>query len=700
MKNKIGVIICGKNIKLLKLENWRLNLEGVQFYVYSDICTNNCQNFSEELNEIFCKCVIDNREIIFICGEKCYKQINNYYSLEGLNYKKLSTCYYDYNILLQKKKMCPQENFENHPDSLKIAEDYVRTTIENIIMERNTEKSIMIANQKIADYAMFCDLISELNNKSSEKEAAEGIMSLFSMLFGGKGFIYISLNKNGKINFVDHYAILKKDVEKEINELIKFDKDYLWNDAEESVTIKIKSNGQALGIFKILGIKSSNYREYFLNFSITIGKVCGMVVSNARNYEKLKKSQLDLYEEKKKLSDIFDSMSEMVVVSDKQQKIIFINKAVLKAANTPDMTEITGRRLTDFILPDYACLTNRWSEETILNHNKVSPEEIKLLKTNGGFWDVEVSCSPIKFNQDSNMLIIIRDITEKKQNEELHRKVEEKSKQLLKVMEGEKLRTEFFANFSHELRTPLNVISGTLQLIELLLNNSSIKTDKVKLINYNKIMKQNCFRLIRIVNNLIDVSKIDANYYKLNMTNENIVDVVENIVQQSACFLKDKGLKVIFDTDVEEKIMTFDIDAVEKIILNLISNSVKFTRKGGTINVNIIDGDEYIQIIVRDTGIGIPKEKQKSIFERFTRVDKSFSRKQEGIGIGLFIVKSLVDLHNGEISLKSKWRVGSEFTVKIPCRLLENENVNTSNNYIRMSCAQKVKTEFSDIYFQ
>ena len=700
MKNNMGVVICEKNIGFIKSECEKLNFEGIKLYAYPAVCFYDCQNLSHEFNNIFSACIKDNSEITVIYGEKCFENISNYYDLNELNCIKLSTCFRDYNILKQAQNNRPMADFKNHPDSLIIAKDYVRTTIENIIMKRNMEKTIMVANQKIADYAAFCDLISELNNKASEREVAAGIMSLFSMFYGGKGSIYISLDEKGKVNFVNRHAILKKDAEKEIEELVKVNHDYVWNDIEQSITIRIKSGQQILGIFKIMGIKTSSYKEYFLNFSLSIGKVCGMVVSNARNYEKLKKSQLELFEEKKKLSDIFNTMSEMVIVSDSDQRIVFANKAVLKASKVPDIKQIAGMKLTDFILDDYTYLINNWTQETILKHNRIAQNEVKLLESDGEFWHAEVSCSPIKFNQNIAMLMIIRDITEKKLNQELNKKVEEKSKQLSEVIEYEKLRTEFFANFAHELRTPLNVISGSLQLTDFLLNNDSIKVDKSKMLGYNKIMMQNCYRLVRIANKLIDVSKIDAKFYKLNRINENIVDIVENITQQSACFLKDKGLEIIFDTDVEEKIMAFDIEAIEKIMLNLLSNAAKFTEKNGTINVNIIGEDDFIEISVKDNGIGIPEEKQKNIFDRFTQVNKSFSRRQEGIGAGLFIVKSLVNLHNGEVILNSKSGVGSEFIIKLPYQLLECDSNVISNSCIRMGCDEKVKIEFSDIYFQ
>ncbi|MEL7598065.1 MAG: ATP-binding protein, partial [Clostridiaceae bacterium] len=147
-----------------------------------------------------------------------------------------------------------------------------------------------------------------------------------------------------------------------------------------------------------------------------------------------------------------------------------------------------------------------------------------------------------------------------------------------------------------------------------------------------------------------------------------------------------------------EKVLACDPDKIERIMLNLLSNAVKFTKPGGKIFVNIFDKGQYIIISVRDTGIGILEEKQKQIFERFMQIDKSLSRVSEGSGIGLALVKSIVEMHEGNIYVNSELEKGTEFIIELPAKVL-SENVEVENN----SCSQsdnieKVKIEFSDIY--
>lgn len=269
---------------------------------------------------------------------------------------------------------------------------------------------------------------------------------------------------------------------------------------------------------------------------------------------------------------------------------------------------------------------------------------------------------------------------------------------LSEILEYDKLKTEFFANISHELRTPLNVIWSTLQLIEILKNNNQLEICMKK--DYHGVMKQNCLRLIRLINNLIDITKIDGNYLTLELYNQNIVSVIEDIVMSVVNYAESHEITLVFDTDVEEKIMAFDSDKMERIILNLLSNAIKFTPKGGEIDVTINDLGNYIRISVKDTGVGIPKEELSNIFERFTQVDKSLSRQNEGSGIGLSLVKSLVALHEGNIYVKSEHGFGSEFIIELPARLKEDCKLKTEEYSSDSKYVDRINIEFSDIYLK
>jgi two-component system, sensor histidine kinase ChiS len=280
--------------------------------------------------------------------------------------------------------------------------------------------------------------------------------------------------------------------------------------------------------------------------------------------------------------------------------------------------------------------------------------------------------------------------------EDLSQKNQESERKVHELMEIDKFKNEFFANLSHELRTPLNIICSTIQLLSHLESSEEIYKEKLKY--YFKIMNQNSLRLQRIINNLIDITKLDSKHIELNLTNCNVVYFVEEIALSTSEYIKTKNINIIFDTDVEEKIIAIDEEKFERIILNLLSNAVKFTSDGGSIFVNVYDMEDNIEISIKDTGIGIPKEKLFFIFERFAQVDKSLTRNREGSGIGLSLVKSLVELHGGEIFALSEEGIGSEFILRIPVRILnaaEAESINL--DIIRRTHDENITMEFSDI---
>lgn len=258
-----------------------------------------------------------------------------------------------------------------------------------------------------------------------------------------------------------------------------------------------------------------------------------------------------------------------------------------------------------------------------------------------------------------------------------------------------KMQEEFFTNISHELKTPLNVIYSTIQLFNIYFKNGSLEEKKDTVLKYISTITQNCHRLSKLINNIVDISKIEAGFYELNLSNNNIVKIVEDIVMSVTDYTRSKGLDIIFDTDEEEKIIACDPEKIERIILNLLSNAIKFTEKGGKIYVNIQDKDKFIEISVCDNGIGIDSNHLDLIFDRFRQVDKSLSRNAEGTGIGLSLVKSIVELHGGTIHVESKFGKGSKFTVMLPVRKVTKENMLYSSNMKNKN--ESIKIELSDI---
>lgn len=267
------------------------------------------------------------------------------------------------------------------------------------------------------------------------------------------------------------------------------------------------------------------------------------------------------------------------------------------------------------------------------------------------------------------------------------------------MKEVEKAKGQFFANLSHEIKTPINIIYSCVQLLDI----NKKEGEKELWNSYNKYdntIKQNCYRLLRLVNNLVDMTKIDSGYMNLNFVNYDIVSLVENIVISIIPYVESKNINVLFDTYIEELEIRCDPESIERVILNLLSNAIKFTNNNGNIFVLMDSDDDYVTIRVKDDGVGVSAEVQEEIFKRFVQEDKSFNRKKEGSGIGLALTKSLVELHNGQVYLEKGTEKGSEFVVKLP-NVRDGDKKENDNKIIDVDnkpLVQKIHIEFSDIY--
>lgn len=249
--------------------------------------------------------------------------------------------------------------------------------------------------------------------------------------------------------------------------------------------------------------------------------------------------------------------------------------------------------------------------------------------------------------------------------------VKNKLEEMKKAIEFESKKNDFFTNISHELKTPINIILGSNQLMELNYKNHNITDEKLK--NSINLTKQNSYRLLKLVGNFLDISKMGAGFYEIEPINTNIVSVVENIGQSVEPYMAAKKIQFIFDTETEEEIVACDSDKIERIVLNLLSNAIKYTNENGKIFVNVASKESVVEISVEDTGTGIPKDKVEKVFNRFEQVDPSLVKKREGCGIGLSLTKHLVEMHGGEIWVESQEGKGSKFIFTIPKQLVNNQ---------------------------
>ncbi|MGL5694574.1 MAG: PAS domain-containing sensor histidine kinase, partial [Peptostreptococcaceae bacterium] len=403
--------------------------------------------------------------------------------------------------------------------------------------------------------------------------------------------------------------------------------------------------------------------------------VVGIMIENTKNIKELN----ELRKNNRILHEISNNIDEVVIIYD-DEKVFFVSPVIEKmyGINKPQVDELRKTRFTCDVWDEV--YVEKQLEE--YNYKGIATHTFKVSKGNETKW-LHYKSHPI-LDKDNNVFKrvgIISDIT-------AHRQVRE---------EIEDLRMEFFSNLSHELRTPINVIISSIQLMQSKINKLDYD-NYVFFEKYVNILRQNGLRLLKLVNNLIDTTKLNSGSFSYNPENADIISFVESICMSVSDFVEQNNLSIIFDTDVEEKVIAYDKDNLERIMLNLISNAIKFNKENGSINVEIKDYDEEIKIIVKDSGVGIPKEKLYTVFEKFEQVKSKLKNEKEGSGIGLSLVKSLVEMHDGSIELRSEIDLGSEFIISLPIKLVDGGNYTDYELNNRFSNVSNLSVEFSDIY--
>ena len=410
--------------------------------------------------------------------------------------------------------------------------------------------------------------------------------------------------------------------------------------------------------------------------------------NNRRNIEEL------LFRNKVCYDLLFEN-SQNAILLHHNGVIQYANKSAAKLLGYNEFVELSNISIYNhYNLEDLKRTKEKYTDITSNKLSKIIYED-KIKTRNGRTISVRNTSSYFIYEGQPSILTFYYDITPEIQYNLLKENAEDNLKLLNETKEFNVLITEFFTNISHEIKTPVNVIYAAIQAINMYIEKyDTIDGNKCK--SYLATMKQNCLRMIKLINNLLDLTKADSGYVQIHKTNGDLVSVVEEITQSVITYLKTRNIQLIFDTNIEEKIMAFDCDMIERIMLNLISNAFKYSNSGGIIFVNFEDKGSSVEIKVRDQGKGISPEKLDVIFERFGQANRTLCRECEGTGIGLYLVKSFVEMHDGKISVKSEQGKGSEFIIEIPVEILENKKDTHENIFTNK--VERIDIEFSDIY--
>ncbi len=375
-------------------------------------------------------------------------------------------------------------------------------------------------------------------------------------------------------------------------------------------------------------------------------------LAHAFNYMSsvIKSSMEEIDQEKIKLETVLRNMNDGVIAFGTDQRIMFINP------EAKTMLGITDDDVDNIFFDEYfnqydvaVCL----AEILYLDHFETISKNITV---NGQYFKAFFASFKVDDEKTDGVVVVIQDITE--------------SERL------EIARREFVANVSHELRTPLTTIKTYAET----LSDSSEDQDEQRFLN---VIIREVDRMTRIVKELLTLSSFDSNKLTIMKTDFSLEDLVNDVVTKMKFQAENDKLTLSYTPLIKCPDVNADIDRIEQVITNIISNAIKYTAEGGKIDVftGYIYNEAYIKI--KDTGVGIPEKDLPRIFERFYRVDKARSRDKGGTGLGLAIAYEIVKLHGGNIIINSEYNVGTEVIIKLPVTIQGSENIEEEKKEIQ-----------------
>ncbi|NPA35654.1 MAG: PAS domain S-box protein [Chlorobi bacterium] len=352
-------------------------------------------------------------------------------------------------------------------------------------------------------------------------------------------------------------------------------------------------------------------------------------------------------------------------------KVIYSNPKLIELLGYNNLDEITGRPVTDFILPKYHHIARKRMALALQKiGSKINPLEETFVKKDGSTINVIVVSSSMIYLDKPTIQGYVFDISRilklKKKLKKRNKKLLKQKKELIKArneaMKADRLKSAFLANISHEIRTPMNSIIGFSSLLA-----QDTKSPENK--QYADIINDNCNILLNLIEDIIEISNIETEQVKITNDNYHINEIIDNLYYKFNNTFEHKNIQFIRTKPESDIVMYTDDQKLSRILSNLLSNAFKFTEKGKIeFGYRVINSDDYneIEFFVTDTGKGINSSDAELIFDRFTKLSETDSKIYSGTGIGLNMVKKLTDMLGGSIRVESRLNEGTAFFIKFP----------------------------------
>jgi two-component system phosphate regulon sensor histidine kinase PhoR len=390
-----------------------------------------------------------------------------------------------------------------------------------------------------------------------------------------------------------------------------------------------------IGVFNVFNKRGGGrFTEEDVTLLTALARSAAAVISSAKLY-------IAVAEEKRELEQTLQGMLAGVLVVGGDSRVRLMNSAAKHIFGIP-AEDGTGKLLSQVIRDEEVHTLVR----SCLDGNAEATAELSIFSPEERIYQVQTALLRGDNGGVSGVVATFNDITE--------------------LRGVERMKSEFVSTVSHELRTPLTSIKG---FIRTLLDDTDGYYDRETQIEFYRIIDTECDRLVRLINDLLNLSRIESGRaLDLVLGQVSLPELIGRVVDSQKAYTDRHQFTVIVPTDLPT--IVADRDKVDQVLTNLLSNAVKYSPDGGQITVSARDiGDHKVSISISDEGIGIPEDQIGRLFTRFHRVDSRDSRKQYGTGIGLYLVKHLVEAHQGEVSVASRVGEGSTFTVVLPTNL-------------------------------
>lgn len=357
--------------------------------------------------------------------------------------------------------------------------------------------------------------------------------------------------------------------------------------------------------------------------------------------DQLEKNLTEISDEKNKLEIVLKTMADGLIAADEMGRIIHINSAALDILNVEE--EYARSKSYDELIG--VCCPALTMKAIKARQAEADPDPVENFENNGSVYYARYEVIDRGRNTEVSLVLVLQDITERQKLESMQK--------------------DFVANVSHELNTPLTTIKS---YTETMLDSEGILDQQDIVKNFLGVIDSEAERMSRIVKDLLQLSKLEYRKETLNKSITDIVRLVDGVVTKNSINAGNKNQQLNKLFDIKQNIFAdIDADKIEQVLLNIISNAIKYTEENGRIDVDVIERGERISISVKDNGIGISERELPRLFERFYRVDKARSRAMgSGTGLGLSIAKQIVEEHDGTIDIESREGRGTTVTVSLP----------------------------------